>query len=353
METRQLPSLRTAILCGLGAAALTAAIALPFIGRYGWDRDELYYLSAAKHLSFGYVDFLPLAAVFGWPVQALAGNSLIALRLTGLACGMASVVLVALMVRELGGRPRAQLGGAVAWALTPFVLGSASIFHPTFFDLLAWTAFLHLALRILARPEPRLWPLLGLNRRHRLRGQVHDPRPRSDLPSGIGAHPLKAVSGQPWPLDSGGNRGSTGRSEPCLAACPRLAQPALPLQPERRHRRRHLEGRIPRRAAPIPRRRPPPRRRRGGAPLARPAPAGASAGPDVRSRPLPDRARPRLLPDPGRRPCDRRRRGCGRALAGARGTAAHFGGSAPLRSLKSQSSCSSLRSSSRSCRRGR
>jgi hypothetical protein len=160
--SKQLPSLHTALLCGLGAAVLTAAIALPFIGRYGWDRDELYFLSASKHLSLGYVDFPPLTAWIGWLVHAVAGSSLVALRLTGLACGMASVVLVALMVRELGGARRAQLGGAIVWALTPFVLGSASIFHPTFFDLLAWSAFLYIALRILARPEPRLWPLLGL-----------------------------------------------------------------------------------------------------------------------------------------------------------------------------------------------
>jgi hypothetical protein len=30
------------------------------------------------------------------------------------------------------------------------------------FDLLVWVAFCYLALRILLRPEPRLWPLLGL-----------------------------------------------------------------------------------------------------------------------------------------------------------------------------------------------
>jgi hypothetical protein len=42
------------------------------------------------------------------------------------------------------------------------VLGSASIFHPTWLDALSWTAFLYVATRILVRPEPRLWPVLGV-----------------------------------------------------------------------------------------------------------------------------------------------------------------------------------------------
>jgi len=139
-----------------------AALTVGFLGRYGWDRDELYYLSAAKHLAAGYVDFPPLVALLGWAVHALFGDSLAALRLTCLACGIGSVVLVAAMARELGGSLRVQLAAALAWGLTPYVLGSASIFHPTWLDLLAWSAFCYLALRILGRPEPRLWPALGL-----------------------------------------------------------------------------------------------------------------------------------------------------------------------------------------------
>jgi hypothetical protein len=155
-------SLRTALLCGLGGGTVAAALELPFIGRYGWDRDELYFLSAARRPTLGYVDFPPLTAWVGWLVHAVAGNSLVALRLTCLTAGVAVIVLIALMVRELGGGRRAQLAAALGWALLPVALGSASIFHPTWFDQLAWAAFLYVGLRILGRPEPRLWPLLGL-----------------------------------------------------------------------------------------------------------------------------------------------------------------------------------------------
>ncbi|HEY7256518.1 MAG TPA: glycosyltransferase family 39 protein [Solirubrobacterales bacterium] len=154
--------MKRTILVGLAVGALVALLTIPFLGRYGWDRDELYFLTASHHLALGYVDFPPLIALLAWLVHAVFGDSLDALRLTSLACAIGSVVLVALMARELGGGIRVQAGAALAWGITPYVLGSASIFHPTWLDLLAWSAFLYVALLILVRGEPRLWPLLGI-----------------------------------------------------------------------------------------------------------------------------------------------------------------------------------------------
>ena len=130
--------------------------------RYGWDRDELYFLAAAHHLALGYVDFPPLIAAFGWIVDTLAPNSLLALRIASLAAGAGTVILVAFIARELGGGHRAQGIAALAWALTPYILGSASIFHPTWLDTLAWVGFLYVAVRLLVRQDPRLWLVLGL-----------------------------------------------------------------------------------------------------------------------------------------------------------------------------------------------
>jgi 4-amino-4-deoxy-L-arabinose transferase-like glycosyltransferase len=144
------------------AAIVKLALALPFLARYGWDRDELYFLQASRHLALGYVDFPFVTALVGRVTIDLAGPSLVALRLTGVAAGMAAAVLVALCARELAGGVAAQLLAALAFVLTPYGLGIGAIFHPTMFDLAVWVAFCYLALRILVRPEPRLWPLLGL-----------------------------------------------------------------------------------------------------------------------------------------------------------------------------------------------
>ena len=154
--------LRHTLLAGALAALVKLALALPFLGRYGWDRDELYFLQASRHLSLGYVDFPLMTALIGRATIELAGPSLVALRLTGVVAGMVAVVLVALCARELGGGIGAQLFAALAFVVTPYGLGIGAIFHPTMFDLLVWVAFCYLALRILLHSETRLWPLLGL-----------------------------------------------------------------------------------------------------------------------------------------------------------------------------------------------
>jgi hypothetical protein len=155
------PLRRTA---GAAGAAMLVKLALsaPFLARYGWQRDELYFLQASGHLALGYVDFPPATALLARAVTAVAGPSLVGLRAVGLAAVLAALGLVVLCARELGGGVRAQAAAGLAFALTPYGLGVGAIYHPTMLDLPVWIAMLYLALRILGRPEPRLWPALGL-----------------------------------------------------------------------------------------------------------------------------------------------------------------------------------------------
>src|SRR6266513_522673 len=50
----------TSIIAGLALVALI--VHLLTIDRYGYFRDELYYIACARHLDFGYVDLAPLSA---------------------------------------------------------------------------------------------------------------------------------------------------------------------------------------------------------------------------------------------------------------------------------------------------
>jgi 4-amino-4-deoxy-L-arabinose transferase-like glycosyltransferase len=155
-------SLRASLAAGAVAAAVQAAIVIPFLGRYGWDRDELYFLSAARRPTWGYVDFPPMTAWIGWLVHAAAGDSLVALRTTCLVATMAVTVLVTLMARELGASVRVQAAAAFVWVLSPYGLAGGSIFHPTWFDSLCWVALLYTLLVTIRRERPRLWLVAGV-----------------------------------------------------------------------------------------------------------------------------------------------------------------------------------------------
>jgi 4-amino-4-deoxy-L-arabinose transferase-like glycosyltransferase len=71
--------------------------------RYGYFRDELYYIACARHLDFGYVDQPPLSILLLRVSEILFGDSLPAVRLLPAFSGAATVALTGLIARELGG----------------------------------------------------------------------------------------------------------------------------------------------------------------------------------------------------------------------------------------------------------
>jgi 4-amino-4-deoxy-L-arabinose transferase-like glycosyltransferase len=48
--------------------------------RYGWFRDELYYVACGQRLDLGYVDHPPMVAVITRIATGLFGDSLFGLR---------------------------------------------------------------------------------------------------------------------------------------------------------------------------------------------------------------------------------------------------------------------------------
>ena len=128
--------------------AAMAALNLAFAGRYGWQRDELYYAVAGRHLQGGYVDFSPMTALLAAAARALFGLSLVGFRAFAILAGAATVVLAALVARELGGGRRAQVLAAVLVAFSPRLLSANGLFQPVAFDLAATMLVLWLALRL-------------------------------------------------------------------------------------------------------------------------------------------------------------------------------------------------------------
>jgi 4-amino-4-deoxy-L-arabinose transferase-like glycosyltransferase len=146
----------TAIAAGL------AGLLVAFSGRYGYHRDELYFLAAGRHLAWGYPDqpaFVPLLARL---MSGLAPGSLVVLRLPSAVAAAALVLLTALIARELGAERRAQVIAAACIAVAPLVIGSGHLLSTTTFDLPAWALATWLVLRILRTGDDRLWLAVGL-----------------------------------------------------------------------------------------------------------------------------------------------------------------------------------------------
>ena len=144
----------------LAVVSLKCALGVAVAGRYGWHRDELYYAVAGLHLQGGYVEFPPVTALLAALDRVLFGWSLVGLRAVPILAGGCTVVVGALVARELGATRRAQILAAVTVGFVPGMLATNFLFQPVALDQLTTMVVLWLALRLaLGRGS---WPLLGV-----------------------------------------------------------------------------------------------------------------------------------------------------------------------------------------------
>jgi 4-amino-4-deoxy-L-arabinose transferase-like glycosyltransferase len=128
-------------------------------GRYGYHRDELYFIAAGAHPAFGYPDQPPLVPLLSHAMQVVAPGSLIALRLPSALIASSTVVVAALICRELGGTTRAQVIATACTAASAFALATGHFVTTTTADLLTTTLLLWLVVRAVAigSSRPMLW----------------------------------------------------------------------------------------------------------------------------------------------------------------------------------------------------
>ncbi|HET9781851.1 MAG TPA: glycosyltransferase family 39 protein [Candidatus Dormibacteraeota bacterium] len=143
-------------------AAVKVAGTMSVADRYGWHRDELYYLASSRHLDFGYVDYPPVVPLLAALDQAIAPGSLVALRLLPTLAGAVVIVLTALIARELGAGTRAQAWAAFGSLLSPMFIGGQLMFQTVAFDEMTWAIALFVFTRILRDGGGRAWIALGL-----------------------------------------------------------------------------------------------------------------------------------------------------------------------------------------------
>jgi 4-amino-4-deoxy-L-arabinose transferase-like glycosyltransferase len=147
---------RRVILIGGALFAVLMAVS----ARYGFQRDELYFLDCARHLQLSYVDQSALAPLLTWVALKLFGVSVIGVRLFSALAAWGVVVFGGLTARELGGDWRAQLLAAIATALMPVLAAAAHVANTTAYVFLAWSALAWVVARI-GRTGDRRWWLAG------------------------------------------------------------------------------------------------------------------------------------------------------------------------------------------------
>jgi hypothetical protein len=158
------PSARQSRPPWLGIAVIAAAatgVELAVSARYGYARDELYFLAAGHHLAFGYVDQPPLTPLLARISAAVTGNTLVGLRVLP-ALGLAALVLAtAAMSRRLGAGRTGQLLAALAAATCGEFLGDMHELTTAAPDFVFWAVTLLLVMRLLDSQDPRWWVAIG------------------------------------------------------------------------------------------------------------------------------------------------------------------------------------------------
>lgn len=145
--------------------AIAAAVALIHIltnSRYGLHRDELQFLSDARHLDLGFVAYPPFTPVIERISMSLFGLSFVGLRLFSVITQAAAIVVTGLMARELGGGRLAQIVAAFSIALAPLPLFEGTEFQYSTFDYLWWMLIAYFIIRLLQTENPRWWIAVGI-----------------------------------------------------------------------------------------------------------------------------------------------------------------------------------------------
>lgn len=143
-----------ALAAGIGGA--TALVHLACAGRYGYYRDELYFIACAKRPAWGYVDMPPLAPFVAW-LSSPAHYRLLALRAAvAIAAGLTAYVACAIAA-ELGGGKWSQCLAGLTVALAPAYLFLGTTLTTTSFEPLTWSLTIYCLMRLVRSRDRRWW----------------------------------------------------------------------------------------------------------------------------------------------------------------------------------------------------
>lgn len=131
-------------------------------GRYGIFRDELYYIDCARHMAWGYVDQPPFSIVVLWAVLKSLGDSILAIRLVPMLCGLAGIGLTWLLTLRIGGSRFAAGLASLAWFANPTFVILTNFYSMNALDLIFWLTGFLLVVEWIRAGNDRLLLWLGV-----------------------------------------------------------------------------------------------------------------------------------------------------------------------------------------------
>ena len=147
------------VLCSIAVGFAVLHIATN--NRYGFHRDELQFLSDARHLAWGYVAYPPFTPFVERIAFELFGLSLLGLRGFSVLAQAIVILVSGLIARDLHGGRLAQVAAGLSVGLSGLPMFEATEFQYTTFSFLWWILVCWFVIRMLNSGDGRWWLAIG------------------------------------------------------------------------------------------------------------------------------------------------------------------------------------------------
>ena len=145
-------------------AAITAVMLVALVvtgSRYGYHRDELYFIAAGAHPAWGYPDQPLMAPLLARLADLIDPHSVLVLRIPSILTCAVTTVVTGLIAREAGGNRGAQALAAACWAASAICLATGHIVATATYDICFTAIFSLVMVRLLRTGDDRLWLAAG------------------------------------------------------------------------------------------------------------------------------------------------------------------------------------------------
>jgi len=132
------------------------------MGRFGFQRDELLYITLGDHLAWGYKEVPPFIALLGYISRLLFGSSLFATRVFSTVFSGLLVWFAGKLTVELGGGKFAVAVTCLALIFSPAFAASGYLFEPVVFDQFWWVLLVYLLVRYVNTGDNRYLYWVGI-----------------------------------------------------------------------------------------------------------------------------------------------------------------------------------------------